>query len=80
MKITKYQLEVLSSFIIENLKCTCGCRYEESHKEPCACGWTPIADWFEDEFDMHLKVYEESIKKWYKDEYDMNIIIKEREK
>ena len=78
MEITKYQLELLSSFITEHLKCACGCRYEESHKEPCACGWTPIADWFEDEFDMKLKLYGDSIKKFYKDEYGMNIILKEK--
>jgi len=78
MEITKYQLEVLASQICQNLQCACGLHYEESHKEPCACGWTPIADWFEDEFNMNLKVYEDSIKKFYKDEYDMDIIFKEK--
>ncbi len=77
MEISKYQLEVLASQICQNLQCACGFHYEESHKEPCACGWTPIADWFEDEFNMNLKVYKDSIKKWYKDEYNMDIIFKE---
>ena len=78
MEISKLQLEQLASHIHNNLQCACGLSYEKSHKEPCACGWTPVADWFEDEFDMRLQTYGDSIKKFYKDEYGMNIILKEK--
>ena len=73
MKISKEQLEILASHIVLNLKCQCGLSYKESFNEPCACGWTPISDWFEDEFDMELKLYKESIRKFYKDNYNMEV-------
>ena len=77
MEITKLQLEQLASHIINNLKCHCGCTYEESHKEPCACGWTHVADWFEDECDMRLELYPEALKQFYA-EYGIEINIKEK--
>ena len=78
MEISKLQLEQLASHIHNNLQCACGLSYEKSHKEPCACGWTHIAEWFEDECDMEFKFYPESFKKFYKEYYDMDIIIKEK--
>ncbi len=60
MEISETKLKELASFIIINLQCHCGLSYEESIKEPCACGWTSIQDWFEDECDMDFKKYYEA--------------------
>jgi hypothetical protein len=80
MKITKQQLKLLASHIVLNLKCGCGCKFEEHYNEPCACGWTHIEEWFEDEFNIKLKVYPETLKQFYKENYNMNITINKDKK
>jgi len=73
MEISKLQLEQLASHIVKNLQCHCGCTYEESSNEPCACGWTHIEEMFRDDFDVPLKIYEESIYKWYEENYGIDM-------
>jgi hypothetical protein len=46
--LTNKELQELVKLLLENLQCPCGCTYEMSLNEPCACNWTPISDWFTD--------------------------------
>lgn len=66
---TKEALQALATFILRDLRCECGCSYEESHKEPCACGFTHVAGIFEDELGIDFKEYPEAVKKFYKENY-----------
>lgn len=42
----KEQLRVLAKHIVKYLRCPCGFKPKKAQKEPCACGWVPIEDWF----------------------------------
>lgn len=68
----KTKLEVLASFIVLNLKCQCGCAHGDQYKEPCACGWTNVEEMFTDEFNMELKVYNDSLDKYYTEYFKFN--------
>lgn len=52
--LTNDELQELVKLILENLQCPCGCSYEMSLNEPCACNWTPISDWF---WDRNIEFY-----------------------
>ena len=67
MDVRKQDLEALATFILMDLRCECGCSYTESHKEPCACGFTHIADIFEDELGIEFKEYPEAVTLFYKE-------------
>ena len=73
MEISKLQLEILASHIIKDLKCDCGCKFGEHYKESCACGWTHVEEWFNDEFDMELQLYPEALKHFYKENYGIDV-------
>ena len=76
MEVSEHDLKVLASHIITNLKCDCGCKFGDHYKEPCACGWTHIEEWFQDDYDIDFKLYEEDLKQWYKEEYNFDIKFK----
>jgi len=66
---TKEALQALATFILRDLKCSCGCSYQQSLNEPCACGFTHVVDIFEDDLDIEFKEYPEAVKKFYKENY-----------
>jgi len=65
----KKALQALASFIITEMVCHCGCKYPDSFKEPCGCGFSPIEDLFQDEFGIDFKIYPDALKKYYKEFY-----------
>ncbi len=71
--VSKHYLELLATFIIEDLKCHCQCTYEESTNQPCLCGWTHIVEIFEDEFNIDFKQYPKIKKIFYKEAYGQDI-------
>jgi hypothetical protein len=64
---TEDALKALATFILEDLRCECGCTYEQSINESCACGFTRIADIFEDELGIRFKEYPDAVNEFYKE-------------
>lgn len=75
MEIPQAKLEELATWIAKNLKCQCNLTIKESRKEPCACSWTPIVDWFDDNCGITLKVYRQRLDAVYR-EYEYFQIFK----
>ena len=65
----KEALQAFISFIIKDLRCSCGCSYQQSLNEPRACDFTHIVDIFEDELGIEVKEYPEAVKTFYEEYY-----------
>ena len=69
MEVNERHLKALASFILRDLRCECGCTYEQSLNQPCACGFTHISDIFEDDLGIEFKDYPEAVNLFYKENY-----------